>query len=509
MGVEGTVYRFGAFILDPGRRRLSRDGAPVAITAKAFDALVHLVERAGQTVPRSELARALWPAVVVEDNNLSQTILALRRALGPGDGQFILTIPRSGYRFVADVEPGLPAPPIPSDAPSPGAPPPAPPGPWRARWRWRWLALAGAGMSGAVLLSWGLASRPSPPPSNLALQPTGTASMVAYGHYLKAISLYRAQGGIGVSLAPQARARLIAFLDEALQADPAFPAALGWRAHAELDALLFDPAPEQDWAGYTTTHQARVERLALEALKGDPGLGIAHTTLARLAMYRGRFDDAREPLRKSLESSPQDSMVFHYSAMLHCLREEHEQAIRAARRALELDPRNPAPWSPLVLALLASGDRDGAVAAARRMVDTAPAAAIGYVVLARTQSGGDEAARIEARQSLRIGEQFLDELRNFRVDAALSYASAGERTEATRLARQFRERTQGVHVDPALDAMAHVALGDYDSARERLEYAIRNRALGMDPMSLLLLRRNAWQLRQLETPAWRELRARL
>ncbi len=78
-----NIYEFGDFVLDPAQRSLlRRDGAAVSINAKAFDALVCLVERAGQVVPRAALAEALWPTTIVEDNNLSQTVLALRRALG-------------------------------------------------------------------------------------------------------------------------------------------------------------------------------------------------------------------------------------------------------------------------------------------------------------------------------------------------------------------------------------------------------------------------------------------
>jgi tetratricopeptide (TPR) repeat protein len=201
--------------------------------------------------------------------------------------------------------------------------------------------------------------------------------------------------------------------------------------------------------------------------------------------------------------------VHHYAALLHGMRDEQDQAIRAARRALELDPHNPAPLSPLVLALLATGDREGAVAAARRMIESAPAAAIGYVVLARTQAGGDEAAKIEARQSLRIGEPFYADLRNFRIDAALSHASAGEPAEAARLVQRYRELTTDMHVDPALDAMALLASNQSDAASERLEQVEHQRGLGMDPMSLLLIRRNAWALPALESKRWRDLRARL
>jgi len=62
-----------------------------------------------QEVPRlldkSTLIAAVWPNVVVEENNLNQVISALRRALGDGSGgrRFIITVPGRGYQFVAPV----------------------------------------------------------------------------------------------------------------------------------------------------------------------------------------------------------------------------------------------------------------------------------------------------------------------------------------------------------------------------------------------------------------------
>lgn len=94
-------YRFGAAVLDPPRRTLVIDGAPVAITARAFDLLVLLVERAGSLVRKDEIFDRVWPGVVVEENNLQVQISMLRKALGSG---VIETVPGSGYRFAPGVE---------------------------------------------------------------------------------------------------------------------------------------------------------------------------------------------------------------------------------------------------------------------------------------------------------------------------------------------------------------------------------------------------------------------
>src|SRR5437773_4524011 len=99
------AHEFGPFRLDPAERLLLRDGQPVALTPKAFDLLVYLVERHGHLVERQVLMAALWPDAVVEEANLAYNVSAVRKALGDGQEgeQFIQTVPTRGYRFVAPV----------------------------------------------------------------------------------------------------------------------------------------------------------------------------------------------------------------------------------------------------------------------------------------------------------------------------------------------------------------------------------------------------------------------
>lgn len=103
-----VIHEFGDFELDTLRRILfSRvDGKPVDITGRVMEALVYLVERPGQLVEKKALMDALWPHVVVEEGNLTQTIHSLRRVLGEraGEHRYIATVPGRGYRFVADVK---------------------------------------------------------------------------------------------------------------------------------------------------------------------------------------------------------------------------------------------------------------------------------------------------------------------------------------------------------------------------------------------------------------------
>src|SRR5215472_3913515 len=105
MADKNVVYEFGNFQLHSAQRILLRDGRPVALTGKAFDTLLVLVQNKGRLLEKDELMKALWPGTFVEDGNLSQNIFILRRLLGDNHAttQFIKTIPRRGYMFVAPV----------------------------------------------------------------------------------------------------------------------------------------------------------------------------------------------------------------------------------------------------------------------------------------------------------------------------------------------------------------------------------------------------------------------
>jgi len=107
-----TVYEFGDFLLESGRRRLSlRDsgeaggGQRLALTPKVFDTLLYLVEHRGETLDKDTLLSAIWPGVIVEENSLTQNISTLRQVLGETrtENRYIATVPRKGYRFVGEV----------------------------------------------------------------------------------------------------------------------------------------------------------------------------------------------------------------------------------------------------------------------------------------------------------------------------------------------------------------------------------------------------------------------
>jgi DNA-binding winged helix-turn-helix (wHTH) protein len=100
-----NLYSFGEFVLDPGRRTLSRADSPVSLTPRAFDVLLFLVQNPNRLVTKEELLKAVWGDAFVEEGNLTQYISHLRKALGDNseDTRLIVTIARKGYQFTADV----------------------------------------------------------------------------------------------------------------------------------------------------------------------------------------------------------------------------------------------------------------------------------------------------------------------------------------------------------------------------------------------------------------------
>jgi DNA-binding winged helix-turn-helix (wHTH) protein/TolB-like protein len=98
-------YEFGSFRLDTAEHLLWQNGRTVPLTPKAYETLLVLIKQRGRVVEKDELMKEIWPDTFVEEANLAHNISLLRRALGerPGEQQYIQTVPKRGYRFVAGV----------------------------------------------------------------------------------------------------------------------------------------------------------------------------------------------------------------------------------------------------------------------------------------------------------------------------------------------------------------------------------------------------------------------
>ncbi|HEU5459862.1 MAG TPA: alpha/beta fold hydrolase [Pyrinomonadaceae bacterium] len=99
------LYLFDGFRVDATERLLFKENREVALTPKVFDTLLVLLENSSHVLTKKELMQMVWPDSFVEENNLAQNISILRKALGQGkEGEhYIQTVPKRGYRFVAEV----------------------------------------------------------------------------------------------------------------------------------------------------------------------------------------------------------------------------------------------------------------------------------------------------------------------------------------------------------------------------------------------------------------------
>jgi len=99
------LYEFGPFRLNVSERLLMKNEQPVALPPKVFEMLVILIQKHGHLVEKDELLKEVWPNSFVEESSLSRNIYLLRKALdeSPDKPAYIETVPRHGYRFIADV----------------------------------------------------------------------------------------------------------------------------------------------------------------------------------------------------------------------------------------------------------------------------------------------------------------------------------------------------------------------------------------------------------------------
>ncbi|NCP24442.1 MAG: transcriptional regulator [Erythrobacter sp.] len=106
MSEKKSILRFAEYTLDRADRQVCRDGAPLDLGSRYFDALVLLVEARGGLVSKDRFMEEVWRGIPVTDEALTQCIRTLRRALGDdaANPRFIQTVPKHGYRFLSDVE---------------------------------------------------------------------------------------------------------------------------------------------------------------------------------------------------------------------------------------------------------------------------------------------------------------------------------------------------------------------------------------------------------------------
>ena len=102
---DNNLYEFGSFSFDAEERVLSREGKPLPLTPKTLELLHLLIKNQGRIVEKEKVMSEVWTGSFVEESNLTFTVRQLRKALGDDarEPTYIETVPRRGYRFIADV----------------------------------------------------------------------------------------------------------------------------------------------------------------------------------------------------------------------------------------------------------------------------------------------------------------------------------------------------------------------------------------------------------------------
>ena len=412
------TYHFGPFALHPASRLLMRDGTVVPLTSKAFEALLTLVRRSGTVVGKDELLRQVWPDTVVEESNLTQTIFMLRKALGDAvrDHRFIVTVPKRGYCFVAEVRERAEA----GDAAGPQA---------AAR------ALLGR---------------------------RHTENTEAYHLSLKGRHFWQRRTAGSVEKA-------IRCFQQALEKDPRHAKAYAGLAdcYAILSQCSRLPPGE-------TMPKARAA--ALEALRIDESLAEAHTTLALVMMlYDWDWRGARAEFRAALALNPSYATAHHWHGMWLVAHGQFDEAIAELERAQELEPLSLAINTDLGLVLYLARRFEDAVAQYRAAIDLDAGftdAQMG-ILMAYGEMGMSSQPISEF---LRAPEMFSREV-TATLDAA--YARSGVRGYWRAFLDLAESPSSEVYSSPYVRARLYAAVGDLPRALHWLETARDARDAGL------------------------------
>ena len=280
------IYEFGEFRLDVGERTLQRreERERIVIPEKAFQALVHLVRNSGALVRREAILATVWRGVVVEEGNIGKVIHAIRRALGDrhGESSYIETVPKHGYRFMADVTR---------------------------------LAATTAGTTSAA--------------SSLTVASSGRSP--AFDLYI------RGKVKIGGENVDDANAA-IALLEAAIDHDPTFAGAYAQLARA-YNTRSFKFTSQDEGRHFRENADVALAK----ALDLDPNLAEVHFARGLILWTKAKgfpHEQAIRSFQKALKLDPDADEAHHQLSMVYSHVGLLDEAQRHVARAIDLNPNN-------------------------------------------------------------------------------------------------------------------------------------------------------------------------
>lgn len=426
-------YQFAQFRFDARDRQLFRGEVAVPLTPKVAELLLVLLRSRGQLLTKETLMSALWPDSYVEESNLKQNVFVLRKALGNGSESegFIQTVPRRGYRFVAEVV----------ECEQDNHPPNGRGIGALVRQR-HYIAVAVlatviAGV--AFLLSTRIRNQSS------EQRPEGI-SQGAYENYLKGRHHWNRR------TSPDFR-QAVEYFRTAVEQEPKF--ALAWAGLADAYNFLGD-AP-------------RAKVAAQRALEIDEGLAEAHAAMANVSLFHD-FDwaAAERHFKRAIDLNPSYATAHHWYAFLLAANGEFDEALREIERARSLEPLSLIINTDVGQILFYARRYDEAIRKFREVLRLDPDFAQAHAALAEAylRTGNPEEARTELPASA-FTQSFLGEL----------HTVAGEQTRARELAARLEnEFHTDRHTDSAYRiARLYAALGLSTKAVEWLDRSFTSR----------------------------------
>jgi DNA-binding winged helix-turn-helix (wHTH) protein len=445
------VYRFGAFTLDLGERRLSAGNDTIRLSPKAFDVLVAFVQHHGRLLTKDELLARVWPESFVEDGILTVHVSALRKALGDETRppSYIETVPRSGYRFIAEVTRES------QDESSPRREPARPVELYELVGRGRVHLLSGSYYELPQAVEAFCAA--------VALDPTYAP----------------AHAGLARARCAQAMLRAVPHQEAFVEAKTSALRALAMDsasadAQVALGTVLF--LSEWDWPA--------AERSLRRALDINPDHTEALLQYGSLHEALGRLDDGLRLKQQALARDPRSALVLVQIATSYWHRRKYNDVLVWAQRALSVDPKHPLAGRFVFRVYLELGDVEKfaaeCVAAARRGASAAGLPDEALAVIEHVAAQMQEAGAVAGVSGLRrfLADQISNPRLAFDPLLKMAFMRAELYGAAGRLDEAFDYLDQAIALrDPAL---AHLAVSpQWDPLRSDPRFAERLRAMSL------------------------------
>lgn len=493
------IYEFGPYRLDVGQHKFERtDGTSNSpLSEKTFQTLVVLLRNQGQLVTKEELFSAVWPDTAVEENSLNKSIHAIRYALGekPRDHKYIETVPKYGYRFIADArridtvnrpttaQNGAAASIFDEQVSVSGNSIAAVSNRTifqQSRPRWIYQTATAAGLTAALAIggwllisNWRMNELPLESASSnseklSAKDPiTGEGRSPAYDLYVRGKVKVASENREDTEAA-------IKMLEEAVAIDPNFAGAFAQLARA-YNTMAFKYSVDSDRKQFHENAEVALDK----ALALNPNLAEGHFARGLILWTNSKgfpHEKALQSYRRSLSIDPNSDEAHHQLSLVYShigLLSEAEQSLK---KTLEINPNNTLARFRVGVYYQYQGRFDEALAVFKTIPhDTTP-----LLVDRSTAESLIQAGRLGEAET--IVDDYLnrfphDDGGSFTSVKALLLAKAGRRKEAEDAIERSIQIGKGFghfHHTAYNLASAYAALNDPDEAAKWLEEAAEN-----------------------------------